>query len=105
MSILYTITPPHVKHFPASTLGYNHINEWPLQFLRTGLYHRSYGYLNVRTTGGYWWSDTAGSATNGRRLGTGTGDVSAQHNDWRGYGFALRCTATCNAVTSSTIQQ
>ena len=66
-------------------------SSWPLQFLRTGFYYRSYGNLAARTTHGYWWSATTGSATHGRRLGTGTGDVSAQHNTWRGHGFALRC--------------
>ena len=90
MSILYTITPPHVKHFHTSTLSYNRINEWPLQFLRTGLYHRSYGYLHVRTSLGYWWSGTAGSATNGHSLDTWTGIVAAQNNNFRGFGFALR---------------
>ncbi len=105
MSILYTITPPHVKHFPASTLGYNRINEWPLQFLRTGYYNRAYGDVRDRTAHGYWWSDTAGSATHGRYLGTWTGYVYAQNNYSRGLGLALRCGATCNAVTSSTIQQ
>ena len=41
------------------TPNYNRINEWPLQFLRTGIYRRSYGYLRGRTTDGYWWSGTA----------------------------------------------
>ena len=71
--------------------NYNRINEWPLQFLRTGHYGRSYGYLNERTTDGHWWSGTAGSATNGRLLNTWTGNVYAQYNLFRGYGFALRC--------------
>ncbi len=74
----------------ASTPNYNRINEWPLQFLRTGLYHRSYGYLIARTTYGRWWSSTAGSATNGRTLATFTGYVNAQANYFRGSGFALR---------------
>ena len=77
----------------ANTPNYNRINEWPLQFLRTGYYYRSYGYLASRTTSGNWWSATAGSATNGRYLGTDTGYVYAQNNHWRGYGFALRCVA------------
>ena len=71
--------------------NYNRINEWPLQFLRTGYYRRSYGYLNARTANGIWWSDTAGSATVGRRLLTNAGGVLAQANYWRGGGFALRC--------------
>ena len=68
-------------------------NYWPLQFLRTGLYGRSYGYLGGRTTHGYWWSSTAGSATTGRGLGTLTGYVGAHDNNIRGHGFALRCLA------------
>ena len=74
-------------------------------FLRTGHYARSYGNLAARTTDGNWWSATAGSATHGRYLGTWTGYVYAQNNYSRGLGLALRCGATCNAVTSSTIQQ
>ena len=74
----------------ASTPNYNRINEWPLQFLRTGYYDLSYGYLHARTTDGLWWSDTAGSATYGRNLGTHTGGVHAQDNYFRGHGFALR---------------
>ena len=80
----------------ASTPNYNRLNEWPLQFLRTGYYNRSYGYLRARTTNGYWWSGTAGSATYGRGLDTATGYVYAQYNNWRGDGFALRCVARRN---------
>ncbi len=71
--------------------NYNRINEWPLQFLRTGYYNRSNGYLYARTTYGHWRSATAGSTTNGYALGTYTGSVYAQANFWRGSGFALRC--------------
>ncbi len=74
----------------ASVPNYNRINEWPLQFLRTGFYYRSSGYLGGRTSDGNWWSDTAGSAAYGRRLSTNTGYVNAQGNYWRGHGFALR---------------
>ena len=77
--------------FSASTPNYNRINEWPLQFLRTGYYYRSYGYLRERTMNGSWWSTTAGSAINGRYLGTWTSNnVYAQDNNSRGRGFALR---------------
>ena len=41
---------------------------------------------------GSWWSTTAGSAINGRYLGTWTSNnVYAQDNNSRGRGFALRC--------------
>ena len=77
----------------ANTPNYNRINAWPLQFLRTGHYTRSSGRLAARTTHGNWWSGTAGSATNGRDLDTYTGIVYAQNNNFRGFGFALRCVA------------
>jgi len=70
--------------------NYNRINEWPLQLLRTGHYGRSYGYLHGRTTAGYWWSGTAGSAINGRNLNAWIGNVYVQSNYYRGVGFALR---------------
>ena len=66
-------------------------NSWPLQFLRTGLYRHSYGYLHARTADGYWWAGTAGSATHGRYLSTWPGNVYAQINTFRGAGFVLRC--------------
>lgn len=48
------------------------------------------GNLHNRTTAGTWWSDTASSATHGRYLTTGTGDVYAQNSHFRGNSFALR---------------
>ena len=75
----------------ASVPNYNRINEWPLQFLRTGYYNRAYGDVRDRTAHGYWWSDMAGSAAHGRSLNTWTGNVYAQSHDLRGGGFALRC--------------
>ena len=83
-------------------------SSFSVQFLRTGNYNRSYGYLNERTTNGNWWSGTAGSATYGRYLSTWTGNVYAQNNSFRGYGFALRgvdiylisCSDFCPASSS-----
>lgn len=49
----------------ASVANFNRLNEWPLQFLRTGNYYRSYGYPDGRTWNGNWWLFTAGSATDG----------------------------------------
>ncbi len=60
-------------------------------FLRTGYYVRSDGYIFGRVTYGYWWSTTAGSATNGRYLGTDPTGVDPQCNYYRGRGFAVRC--------------
>ena len=60
-------------------------------FLRTGLYGPSYGFINVRVAAGYWWSTTTGSATNGHSLGTNPTIVDPQNSNYRGYGFAVRC--------------
>ena len=74
-----------------STEGYNKINNWPLNFLRTGYYYRSGGYISGRVAGGVWWSTTAGSATLGHLLSTYPTSVFPQNNYYRGYGFAVRC--------------
>ncbi len=74
-----------------STEGYNKINNWPLNFLRTGSYHRSNGGIVNRTVHGVWWSDTGSLATLGRTLHTGPTYVSPQNGNYRGYGFAIRC--------------
>ena len=60
-------------------------------FLRTGDYGRSAGRINGRFTDGYWWSTTAGPATNGHSLDTSPTNVSPQGNSSRGLGFAVRC--------------
>ena len=75
----------------ASVPNYNRVNEWPLQFLRTGVYLRSHGYSYARTANGGWWSDMADSDTRGRALSTWPGNAYVQNSDLRGNGFALRC--------------
>ncbi len=62
-----------------------------LNFLRTGVYVRSNGLIFGRVTDGYWWSTTAGSATNGHYLDTYPTGVGPQDNNYRGHGFAVRC--------------
>ncbi len=59
--------------------------------LRTGYYLRSNGIIDVRVTGGDWWSTTAGSAPYGHGLGTYPTSVNPQGNGYRGVGFAVRC--------------
>ena len=60
-------------------------------FLRTGLYGPSYGFINVRVAAGYWWSTTAGSDVYGHYLATSPTYVNPQGNYYRGYGVAVRC--------------
>jgi len=67
------------------------MREETLNFLRTGLYSRSNGYIYYRVTNGLWWSFASGSATGGHDLGTGPTYVLPQRNYYRGHGFAVRC--------------
>ncbi len=62
-----------------------------LNFLRTGYYDRSDGYIGNRTAYGYWWSDASNSATGGHTLATYPTAVYPQNYHYRGYGFAIRC--------------
>ena len=57
-----------------------------LNFLRTGHYIRSNGYIYERVTDGVWWSTAAGSATNGHRLATRSAYVYPQSNSNRAHG-------------------
>ncbi len=59
--------------------------------LRTGYYLRSNGIIDVRVTGGDWWSTTAGSDVNGHYLHTSPAGVDPLTNNYRGFGFAVRC--------------
>ncbi len=80
-----------ITRLGASVPNYNRINEWPLQFLRTGNYRRSYGYLYGHTTDGDWWSNTASSATYGHILGTWPSNIYTHHSNFGGGGVALGC--------------
>ena len=74
-----------------STEGYNKINNWPLNFLRTGYYNRSYGNIHIRTSDGLWWSVANYSNINARRLNTYPSGIVPNGNGSRGTGFAVRC--------------
>ena len=60
-------------------------------FLRTGGYYRSNGYMDERAAIGLWWSTAAGSATHGHRLYTYPTAVRPQNLYYRGNGIAVRC--------------
>ncbi len=59
--------------------------------LRTGYYNRSNGYIYERVAIGLWWSTTAGSDVNGHYLHTSPAGVDPLTNNYRGFGFAVRC--------------
>lgn len=74
-----------------STEGYNKINNWPLNFLRTGYYYYGDGYSGNRLAYGAWWS-SINSPEGIYHLSTVTGIVHPQdYYGYRGMGFAIRC--------------
>lgn len=81
---IQSLTKPKIEHIFI-------VSFYSLNFLRTGLYDRSNGYIFIRVTDGFWWSTTAGSDVYGRALGTGPAHVPPQYNDYRGIGIAVRC--------------
>ena len=74
---------------------------WNFTFVANGLesvWYPASGYRNVGTgamrnerTIGYSWSASPSSSANGFYLGFGSGSVSPQNDDSRGYGFPVRC--------------
>jgi len=60
-------------------------------FLRTGYYGRSNGYIYTRVTDSFWWLANSGSAMYGHRLYVSPTNVIPQYNNYRGFGFAVRC--------------
>ena len=63
-----------------------------LNFMRTGNYLLSSGYIIKRVTDGYWWTNTTRSSTNVFLLNAGSTHALPSHGDARGWGFAIRCT-------------
>ena len=60
--------------------------------MRTGFYSRSNGNTVARIKNSYWWSSTSYSDTYGRYLYVDPLNNYPQTKDFRGYGFAIRCT-------------
>jgi len=60
-------------------------------FLRTGSYSRSEGYINNRVAVGYWWLVINHSSTHNYGLVTGSTYILPQNNYFHGLGFAVRC--------------
>ncbi len=60
-------------------------------FLRTGQYYRSDGYILAYLTGGHWWLSAVASEINAHHLGTLPTNILTQGNNRRGLGFAIRC--------------
>ena len=63
-----------------------------LNFMRTGDYSCLTGNIFARITNNYLWSSTSHSDTYGMRLGASQTNATPQANDFRGFGFAIRCT-------------
>ena len=63
----------------------------PLAFVYTGYYGNASGSLYPEGSGGRYWSRTAFSGTRAYFLNFYSSLVDPRLNDFRGYGFALRC--------------
>ena len=62
--------------------------------MRTGYYAQINGYIDIRNANGYWWSSTNNATTgnSGRGLRTYVNNIDPENNNYRGTGFAIRCT-------------
>ena len=87
----------NILSYPPHCLGFCN----PLNFLRTGDYDPVSGYVNYRTTGGYWWSIMPSSITYSSSLGTFTTYTNPQYNNYRGNGFAVLVTSLSLSVTAA----
>jgi len=58
-----------------------------------GVYNRSNGTINNRTTESSYWSSTANSETNAYNLNSNGTNFNTQNNNYRGNGFPVRCVA------------
>ena len=63
----------------------------PLNFLRTGDYVHSHGYVNTRIVFGLWWSAVASQNSNSYSIYSYPTGVDYHNNASRGFGFAVRC--------------
>ena len=71
----------------------NAMRRSPLSLPFTGYVYYSNGTIGTVGGGGYWWSSTAYSAAYARALAFVSGYFLPQSNDYKGYGFAVRCVA------------
>ena len=62
----------------------------PAPGFRDSGYNKGYGVLRGVGHGGFSWSSTE-SGTRARYLDFNTGGIVPQHNNYRAYGFPLRC--------------
>ena len=70
--------------------GSTKLRQSPLGFVYTGYYYNA-GSLNHEGSYGRYWSRTAYSGLRAYYLYFNSSLVNPQSNDYRGYGFALRC--------------
>ena len=67
---------------------------FPLSFSRSGSYAWLSGGLNNRGYNGYYWSAASGSDTNSYNLSFNSSALNPRNNNYKGYGFAVRCVAS-----------
>ena len=74
-----------------STEGYNKINNWPLNFLRTGNYYHANGFVSGHKISGQWWSAISNSDIRAHNLDITLTYLYPSNSNRRGFGFAIRC--------------
>ena len=74
-----------------SATSYTALEAAPLSFSRSGYYYS--GSLGSSGSGGYYWSSTASSATYAYNLRYYASAVLPQFEDYKYYGFSVRCVA------------
>jgi len=65
----------------------------PMGLARAGGYSCNNGGLGRQSSDAYYWSHRIYSSAGSYYLDFGSGSVSPQYGDRRGYGFSVRCLA------------
>ena len=65
----------------------------PLSLPFSGNYNYNSGAVNNVGNEGNWWSSTATSASKANNLNENSGNFNPQNNNYKGYGFTVRCVA------------
>ena len=80
----------------------NLLHQFPFSLPYGGNVARTSGGWSSRSTGGYFWSEGANSGSFARRLAFYGAGVGPESNDYKTYGFPVRCVASqVNTRTNS----
>ena len=89
-NVISSATSTSYKTTPDS---FNTLRSSPLYFVRSGYIFGSSGVLSDATVSGDYWSSTAHNASDATSLYLRSSDVRPASNDYRSFGWSLRCLA------------